>query len=117
MMIGTRAVIVSMLVLLAACAGGGSELDNDSNDGGTTIVLEFEGGALVGGARRETVSLGDTVVVRSVGAVDEQIHVHGYDLYLDPGSEADLRFEALIPGRFEIELEMSGRVLIELTVS
>ncbi|MGB1506207.1 MAG: hypothetical protein ACPHIC_02105 [Acidimicrobiales bacterium] len=116
MMIGTRAVVVLMLVLLAAC-GGGSELDNDSNDGGTTIVLEFEGGALVGGARRETVSLGDTVVVRSVGAVDEQIHVHGYDLYLDPGSEADLRFEALIPGRFEIELEMSGRVLIELTVS
>ncbi len=115
-MIGTRAVVVLMLVLLAAC-GGGSELDNDSNDGGTTIVLEFEGGALVGGARRETVSLGDTVVVRSVGAVDEQIHVHGYDLYLDPGSEADLRFEALIPGRFEIELEMSGRVLIELTVS
>ena len=45
------------------------------------------------------------------------MHVHGYDLYIEPEDPATLEFDALIPGRFEVELEQSGQLLIELTVS
>ena len=51
------------------------------------------------------------------GNTDEQVHVHGYDLYIEPEGPAALEFDALIPGRFEVELEQSGQLLIELTVS
>ena len=45
------------------------------------------------------------------------MHVHGYDLYIEPEGPTTLEFDALIPGRFEVELEQSGQLLIELTVS
>ena len=52
------------------------------------------------------------------GDFDEQVHVHGYDLYIEPdAADPTLEFDALIPGRFEIELEQSGRLVLELTVS
>lgn len=118
-MIRVWGLLGAMLLLLAAC-GGGDESDTPADSTveiDTTITLEVEGGELVGGVRRESASLGDTVVVRVVGEIDEQIHVHGYDLYIEPGGEHILQFDALIPGRFEIELEQSGQLLIELTVS
>ena len=52
--------------------------------------------------------------------VDEhdEVHVHGYDLYLDleAGEPAELRFTADIPGVFEAELHHSGIVLAELQI-
>jgi len=51
------------------------------------------------------------------GSTDEQVHVHGYDLYIEPEGPGVLEFDALIPGRFEVELEQSGQLLIELTIS
>ncbi len=105
--------------LLTACGSGEErEASDDSMTGvDTTITLELEAGELVSGVRREAASLGDTVVVEVLGEFDEQIHVHGYDLIIEPGNDHILQFEALIPGRFEIELEQSGQLLIELTVS
>ena len=38
------------------------------------------------------------------GNTDEQVHVHGYDLYIEPEGPGVLEFDALIPGRFEVEL-------------
>lgn len=85
---------------------------------GALIELLLIDGALEGGARRESVALGDTVTLRVRGNTADEVHVHGYDLYLhlvEGGGE--LTFEADIPGVFEIELEGSHTLLIRLEVS
>ena len=112
-------VLGAVLVVLTACGGGddSNTAEDSTTEIDTTITLEVEEGELVGGVRRESASIGDVVVVRVVGELDEQIHVHGYDLYIEPDGEHILQFDALIPGRFEIEFEQSGQLLIELTVS
>ncbi|MEM8705438.1 MAG: hypothetical protein AAGE98_03205 [Actinomycetota bacterium] len=110
-------VLVAVATFAVACGG-------DDGGGGSTptaegeIILEFDAdGDLVGGVRRESVDLGSKVTMIVEGATDEQVHVHGYDLYIEPEGPYTLEFDALIPGRFEVELEQSGQLLIELTVS
>lgn len=103
--------------LLAGCGDDEGGRDGGGADDGS-IVLEFEDGELVGGSRQEDVGLGDTVRMSVVGDVDDEIHVHGYDLYLrPPEGESELEFDAIIPGTFEVELEGSGRLLLRMTVS
>lgn len=104
--------LFAVLVLAGACGDDGTNEPGVSSD----IVLKFDDGALVGGVRREAVDLGSSVTFVVEGDLREQIHVHGYDLYVEPG-DSTLVFDALIPGRFEIELETSGQLLVELTVS
>jgi len=50
--------------------------------------------------------------------VDEEVHVHGYDLHLVAmaGESVAMGFPATIPGIFEIELENSGTFITELQV-
>ena len=103
-----------LVALLASCSGG----DGGAVPSEDEIILEFgDEGGLVGGVRRESVDLGAKVTMIVEGSTDEQVHVHGYDLYIEPGGPGALEFDALIPGRFEVELEQSGQLLIELTVS
>ena len=104
----------ALVALLASCSGGdGSAVSSEDE-----IILEFgDEGGLVGGVRRESVDLGAKVTMTVEGSTDEQVHVHGYDLYIEPEGPTTLEFDALIPGRFEVELEQSGQLLIELTVS
>lgn len=106
--------VVALVAGVAACGGGdGSAVSSEDE-----IILEFDDeGGLVGGVRRESVDLGATVTMIVEGDTDEQVHVHGYDLYIEPEGPGVLEFDALIPGRFEVELEQSGQLLIELTVS
>ena len=88
----------------------------DSADG-SVIELVVVGGELVGGARRESVSLGEEVTVRVSGAGSDHVHVHGYDLFVDLVDGAgELIFTASIPGVFEIELEDSGMLLVQMEV-
>ena len=106
--------VAALMALLAACGGG----DGGAVSAEDEIILEFDDeGGLVGGVRRESVDLGAKVTVIVEGNTDEQVHVHGYDLYIEPEGPTTLEFDALIPGRFEVELEQSGQLLIELTVS
>ncbi|MEO0493010.1 MAG: hypothetical protein AAF081_06310 [Actinomycetota bacterium] len=109
-------VLVAVVTFSVACggdAGGDGAVPAEDE-----IILEFDAdGDLVGGARRESVDLGAKVTMIVEGGTDEQVHVHGYDLYIQPDGPASLEFDALIPGRFEVELEQSGQLLIELTVS
>ena len=103
----------ALVALLASCSGG----DGGAVSSEDEIILEFgDEGGLVGGVRRESVDLGAKVTMIVEGSTDEQVHVHGYDLYIEPEGPT-LEFDALIPGRFEVELEQSGQLLIELTVS
>lgn len=106
--------VVALVAGVAACGGAdGSAVSSEDE-----IILKFDDdGGLVGGVRRESVDLGATVTMIVEGNTDEQVHVHGYDLYIEPEGPAALEFDALIPGRFEVELEQSGQLLIELTVS
>ncbi len=69
--------------------------------------------------RRYEASLGDTVEVRVTSDVAEEVHLHGYDLYLqlEPGAEVTLTFEARLPGVWEAELHPSHRELFQLQVS
>lgn len=81
-----------------------------------SIVLT---GGRIEAERRYEVSLGDTVEVRVTSDVAEEVHLHGYDLYLQlvPGQEVGLIFEARLPGVWEAELHPSHRELFQLQVS
>ena len=82
------------------------------------IDLVIVDGVLEGGARRESVAVGDTVTLRVRGDSTDEIHVHGYDLYLTlVDGPAELTFEASIPGVFEIELEGPHTLLVRLEVN
>ena len=118
-----RLLLVAVVVLLvAACGddGGAADPGSPSADPGadTVIALEVVDGDVVGGSRQANIDLGDSVEVVVSGNSDDQVHVHGYDLYVDLVEGAgSTSFDALIPGTFEIELEGSGRLLVRMTVS
>ena len=67
---------------------------------------------------RTTVHKGDPVRVVVRGDIRDEVHIHGYDLKADvaPGRPADIRFEADLTGRFEIELEDAAKQIAQLTV-
>jgi len=115
---GRRLVVALMLsaaVVLASC--GGESVDPTTRSA-VTVSIEIQSGAPVGGVKKITVSRGDSVTVAVTGDSNDVIHIHGYDLRVEPtdGSGATT-FDALIPGVFEIELESSARKLVQLTVS
>lgn len=87
-------------------------------DAARTIQLELAQDNVVGGPRRETVSVGETVVLRATSDVAEELHVHTYDVrtHLAPGEPAEVRFTADIPGRHEVEFEKSGKIALTLEV-
>ncbi len=119
-----RLLAICALALAAASCGGGDDAADPTTTAGptgdvdTVITLVFEDGEPSGDVFRTDADIGDRVRVTVEGDFDEQVHVHGYDLYIEPdAADPTLEFDALIPGRFEIELEQSGRLLLELTVS
>ena len=111
-----RRVVLVAIVLGATACGVGPEPIGELT-AGPTFDLVIEDGELVGGVRRERASIGDTITLMATGDGTDQIHIHGYDLYLElENGQGSIVFDALIPGRFEIEFEESGQLIIELTV-
>ena len=108
------AAVAVVVGLATGCTEASS--DDDGASGEVVVTLTFVDGEPSEEVRRESVPLGARVEIEVMGDRDEQVHVHGYDLYVEP-DQSSLVFDALIPGRFEIELEQSGRLLVELTVS
>ena len=85
---------------------------------GPVIDLVIIDGRLEGGARRESVAVGEMVTIRVSGNSDDEVHVHGYDLFIHLVDGAgELAFEASIPGVFEVELEGPHTLLVRLEVS
>lgn len=76
-------------------------------------------GAVVGGAERQRVTLGQPLVIVVDADVADEVHVHGYDhtAPVAPGAPAELRFIPDVPGVFEVELEEQGLVLLRLQVA
>ena len=86
-------------------------------DDGPAIDLMVIGTELEGGARRESIPLGEKVTVRVSGTSTDHVHIHGYDLFIDlADGVGELTFVADIPGVFEIELEGSGTLLVQMEV-
>lgn len=135
---GRRALLAALalvaLVVVAACGGddsptvdtGGSPTTTAAAGpapGGpapasaTVLSVTYRNGT-VEGASRQRAPLGQPVIVRVTSDVAEEVHVHGYDetAPVAAGSTVDIRFDADIPGVFEVELERSHKLLFTLEV-
>ena len=86
---------------------------------GTVIEVTYAAGELTGVEPRVEVPLGQQVVLRVTSDVVEEIHVHGYDLYVDipAGGTGEVTFSADIPGAYEVELHEVGRPIFQLRVA
>ena len=135
-----RALLAPAFVLaLAGCAGTdaatagpstsapSSTAPASSSDGssptssapaGQRIEVTVTGGQVSGDTGRVPVPLGEPVTLVVTGDVADEVHVHGYDLTLalEPGTPAELSFDATVPGVFEVELHDAGAVLLTLQV-
>lgn len=78
-------------------------------------------GPLLESGQVEEISIpqGATVRFRVRSAVDDEVHVHGYDItkQLPAGETVNVRFVADVEGVFAIELHGSGEQIGELTVN
>jgi hypothetical protein len=121
--------VVGSLVL-AGCAGtapASSSPGPDSSSSGSAsseaaaqrIEVEVTGGEVSGDTGRVPVPEGTHVTLVVTSDVADEVHVHGYDIEseLEPGTPAELSFDAMTPGVFEVELHESGTVLLSLQVS
>lgn len=86
---------------------------------GQRIEVTVTGGQVGGDTGRTPVPLGEAVTLVVTSDVADEVHVHGYDLTLalEPGTPAELPFDATIPGVFQVELHDAGTVLLTLQVS
>ena len=121
-----RIVALVVLTLVAASCGGGDDGGDTGSDttpaAGSEILIEFDDGEPVRDIWRQDVTLGDAVSVVVTGDRDEQVHVHGYDLYVEPDAgDTTLEFDALIPGRFETSdihvVAGFGKAFLDITSS
>jgi FtsP/CotA-like multicopper oxidase with cupredoxin domain len=83
-----------------------------------TLEVTVRDGKPAGGIQQLTVAKGERVRIVVHSDVDDEVHVHGYDVSRDveSGATAELELQATITGRFEIELEESGTPIAELEV-
>lgn len=88
-------------------------------DADVTLTAAVVGGEVATEADRVEVTVGDVVMVMVSSDTEDEVHVHGYDLFADvaDGTDAMIVFTANTAGRFEIELESSGLFIAELVVS
>ena len=85
---------------------------------GVVIDLTITDGSVEGGVRREAARVGQWVTLRVSGNASDEVHIHGYDLYIElVEGQGRLTFEASIPGVFEVELERTHTLVLQLEVS
>ena len=122
---GTDTDIPSTTTVVSATIGYGTTSTNRVFDdhGGATPERVFSvavaDGTVVGGVPRFEVSVGDLVRVTVTSDVDDEVHLHVYNLVVtvDVGVPALLHLEATVPGVFEAELHHAGFRVFELQVS
>ncbi len=85
---------------------------------GVVIDLTITDGSVEGGVRRVAARVGQWVTLRVSGNASDEVHIHGYDLYIELiEGQGRLTFEASIPGVFEVELERAHTLVLQLEVS
>ena len=104
-------------------AGGGTPGDDDSTDERPPAEPAFEeiriaDGEPVGKARTVSVESGGTVRLAFRSDAAGEVHIHGYDRYVDlrAGRTVRSRFPAELEGIFEVEDHRSGALLAKLRV-
>jgi hypothetical protein len=134
--LGIAAVIAVVAVILLA--GGGDETEQTSSSAPTrtpTATATARGDAeptptptpkpkpkppllQEGDEKALTFEEGETVRFRVRSDVDEEIHVHGYDITkaVPAGETVTVAFKGDITGIFEIEMHGSGALLAQLKV-
>jgi hypothetical protein len=82
------------------------------------ITVNVENGRPVGGVAKATVKQGKKVALIVHSDIEDEVHLHGYDLHRDveAGGTATIAFKAKIAGRFEAELEDRQEQILSLTV-
>jgi hypothetical protein len=81
-------------------------------------VIEIKGGQPVGGVAEFEVAKGDDIRFTVESDVDEEVHLHGYDVSMDveAGGKVEFNVPATIEGVFEVELEHSVVPIAEISV-
>lgn len=84
-------------------------------EGGTDEVPEVT----IHGPEQFDYRLGDAVEITVLSSVDDELHVHGYNLFFDlvAGEVTVVSLEATIPGIFEAEMEGRQKLVFELQVT
>jgi len=113
----------SLAFAVSACGGGGSGSSSTTTTettkpSVTTVPIVVSNGKVDGGLKTTTVKKGDNVVLVVTSDVADEVHLHGYDKSVDVTTKkpARLAFVALVPGRFEVELENRGVQIAGLEV-
>lgn len=85
------------------------------------VIIEGGGGSeiVVTGPDVFKFSIGDQVEITVLSSIEDEIHVHGYDLFYPtvPGEITAIAFLAEIRGIFEVELESGHVEIFSLEVS
>ena len=136
--LGIAAVIAIAAVIVLTAGGGSDEQEASGTTAGQTATPSATATAddgtptptptptpepkppllQAGKVTKLRVEEGETVRFRARSAQAEEIHVHGYDRYVDlpAGETVTESFKATITGIFEIELHGSGEQIGELRV-
>ena len=133
------AVILVGGIVLAASTGGDSEpgetettaVTQPQPGGETTTAAEepppppkprvetirIRGGKPAGGEQTLEYESGDTIRLRFVSDARGEVHIHGFDRYVQVGtSPKTTRFKADLEGIFEVEEHGSGEILAMLEI-
>lgn len=111
--------LVAVVVMLASggCSNGpAGEAAASSTD--TSADVTVRTGRVVEGPGLLRVGRGQAIQVTVDADVDDQVHIHGYDIYrpMQAGEPVVISFDADIPGSFDVELERTRLHLLEIQV-
>ena len=133
------AALIAIAAVIVLTAGGGDDEQEATNPAATRTATPSETAAEDGATPTPTptptpapkppllqagqvtklrFAAGETVRFRARSEQAEEIHVHGYDRYVDlpAGKTVTESFKASITGIFEVELHGSGEQIAELRV-
>ena len=103
----------------AAQQASGGQPSGPQQAGPAVPVIEIENGQPVGGVQEIEVAKGDDIHFIVDSDIDEEVHLHGYDIAKDvtAGGKVEFDVPATIEGVFEVELEHSVVPIAEITVT
>ncbi len=82
-------------------------------------MVVVKGGEPVGGVAELSFDKGDAIEFVVESDTADELHLHGYDVYMDveAGGKAKFSVPAEIEGIFELELHSTATPLAEITVN
>jgi heme/copper-type cytochrome/quinol oxidase subunit 2 len=134
------AVSAAGLLLVAGCGGSSGDGSSAGSSGGpsasssspsgspsssattdakaTVINVSVKDGKVIPKAHRVKVKAGSSVRIMVTSDVDDEVHVHGYDIEREAsaGQPVSIEFTADQTGVFEVETHESGLLLLQLQV-